>query len=180
MKSLTIALCLLLWSTYSNAAYKKIEGVDHENNKVVLDLSKSKANILIFLSCKCPCSDSHIDTIKSLSKKFINYKFIGVHSNYNESKEDALQYFTKKDLGFPVIHDKDSRLAKKFGALKTPHVYILNNNGEVIYAGGVTDRSNAKNSKKQYLEMALNDIKNSKTPRTPKTKTLGCYLKIKD
>jgi thioredoxin-related protein len=162
------------------SALNLIEGVTHKENKVRVLTSDSRGTVLVFLSVTCPCSDSHIEEVKRLKKKYKEFKFVGIHSNYAQTKEEALAYFPNKKLGFDVIHDMNSEIAKKLGAVKTPHSYILNRDGEVIYRGGVTNRSNASKATKFYLDEALSDLRAGHNPRVEERKTLGCYIEIKD
>lgn len=176
-----LLLALLLTSCASTKMKRdKIQGLNHDGENISINLKEKDATILIFMSSRCPCSDSHSDIVKDLSNKFKDYNFVGIHSNYNERLKHAKKYFSSKDYSFPIIHDKDSVLAKEFGAVKTPHSYILNNKGEVIYSGSVTDSTNGRKSKENFLLMALTDIKQGLAPRKAKRKVLGCYIPIKE
>jgi thioredoxin-related protein len=159
---------------------KSLEGKTHHNKKVSIDFNKNKNTVLVFLSASCPCSHSHIETLKEMSTNFKNIHFVGVHSNYNERKKRATKYFDKQKINFPVIHDSNSDIAKILGAVKTPHAFIINEFGEIIYNGSVTSSSNAKLAKENWLKMALNDIRRGDSPRKAKRKTLGCYIPIKE
>jgi len=182
MKIMLIAIIAFLNSCASKTEFesKTINGISHSGKIVSIDLKLKKATVLIFLSSTCPCSDSHVSIVKSLSKKFTDFQFVGVHSNYNEDKGKAAEYFKEKDFSFPIIYDAETVIAKKFGALKTPHVFILNNQSEIIYNGSVTDSANAQTAKEQFLEKALVEISNGLTPSTPRKKTLGCYIALKE
>ncbi|WP_127716082.1 redoxin domain-containing protein [Halobacteriovorax sp. HLS] len=173
-------LILLFLGQQAMASLARIHALDHSGERIDIDTAKNKTTVLIFISAQCPCSDSHIEEIKRLKKKYSNVKFYGVHSNYTESKSVAIEYFKSKKINFPIIHDSESSLAKKLGALKTPHAYILQAQGNIVYRGGVTNRSNALNATKFYLDSALLDIKENRMPRTPMRKTLGCYIALKD
>lgn len=179
---LALLLTVLLTScaTTSKNSITKIEGKSHTGKSISIDLNKNKTTVAVFMSAYCPCSKSHTKIIKNLNEKYKDIKFVGIHSNYNERKNKAMEYFKNENFGFPVIHDKESTLAKKLGALKTPHVFVFNNKGEVIYNGSVTDSANAKTAKIQHLDIALNDISKGRQPTIPQKKTLGCYIALKE
>lgn len=179
MKKIIILVCVLI-SFNSTADLKEINGISHNGREVTIKTSESLGTVLVFLSVKCPCSNSHIEEIKRLNVKFKEFKFVGIHSNYSESLKEGLKYFNQSNLNFPVIHDKDSSIAKLLGAVKTPHAYVINPTGKIIYRGGVTNRSNALKASKKYLEMSLSDIRSGKLPRVAERKTLGCYIALKD
>lgn len=157
-----------------------INGLNHAGKKVEIEIPHNKATVVVFLSSKCPCSNSHIGTIKDLKNKFSDVQFIGVHSNYNEDKKSAEEYFQQANLGFPIIYDDQTSIAKELGAVKTPHAFILDSKGKIIYNGSVTSSSNAVLAKENFLLIALNEIQAGKTPSEPNRKTLGCYIPLKE
>ncbi len=52
--------------------------------------------------------------------------------------EETKKHFSETHFPFPVLQDKKSKWADQFGALKTPHAFVFNKSGELIYKGGVT------------------------------------------
>ena len=79
-----------------------------------------------------------------------------------------------------MIRDQSGEIARTYGALKTPHAFIIDSKGKVIYKGGVTNSSNAKASTEFYLQTALKDIGEGKKPTQPIKKTLGCYIELSE
>ena len=76
--------------------------------------------------------------------------------------------------------DETQNGAKKFGATKTPHVYILEKQKDayvVKYIGAIGDNCNdASVVKEKYVENAVNNILAGKlTPDN--TKAIGCGIK---
>lgn len=180
IKLLSIMLLIVGCASTPQNDFSNISGKDHSNKEISHRFSDSKATVVIFLSAYCPCSNSHVPIIKDLAKSFPEYKFIGVHSNANEKRNRALKYFTENNFGFEIIHDQSGDIARKFGAVKTPHVFIINAKGENIYTGSVTDASMASSAKKFHLEAALKNLRIGKLPETPKRKTLGCYIQLNE
>ncbi|MFW1489827.1 hypothetical protein ACEV9X_23110, partial [Vibrio parahaemolyticus] len=86
------------------------------------------------------------------------FSFIGVHSNADEPIAQAREYFAQLDLSFPVIQDRELKLAEKFRAQKTPHAFLLNNEGEILYRGGVSNSRVAENADRKFLRDALYDV----------------------
>lgn len=133
-------------------------------------------HVLIFLSAKCPCSDSHVTELKSLSKEYPQFSFVAVHSNLDEPQDMSLSYFKRINLPFQVLEDKELALAEKYRALKTPHVFVLNRDGQVLYRGGVSDSQTFSRSTRRYLREALSDIVSGQPVKTASTRTLGCVI----
>ncbi|MFN7903687.1 MAG: redoxin domain-containing protein [Pseudobdellovibrionaceae bacterium] len=165
----------------ANAPISQIEGFDlisGKNFKFALsELSSSqKGIVLVFLSAVCPCSDSHISEMKRLAEKFGEFKFIAVHSNQNEKKEIAKAYFNKAALPFPVLSDHGAKIADSYRANKTPHAYVIDGQGKIVYQGGVTSSAVADQADQFYLEEALLDIRRGAAVKIPFGRTLGCVI----
>jgi peroxiredoxin len=171
--SLTLAASYPLQVTGENVLTKKAVSV------TIAD-PKKKGTVVVFLSAKCPCSDSHIVELKSLAEKYKDFEFVGVHSNIDESSEMTKEYIQKEKLPFPVIQDSKTQIADEFKANKTPHVFVLNSKGEIQYQGGVSDSRRFDNADKKFLREALEDLDAGKTVRIPNGRTLGCAITRED
>lgn len=138
--------------------------------------SDKKATVMVFMSSKCPCSDSHVSVIKQLIDKYKDFAFVIVHSNVNEDEAQAQKYFASLELKTLVLQDENAKMADMMKAYKTPHAFIIDRQGEVIYKGGVTDSNNALKAEKQYLAEALEDLNQGRPLKTSETKALGCFI----
>ncbi|MCB0341707.1 MAG: redoxin domain-containing protein [Pseudobdellovibrionaceae bacterium] len=140
---------------------------------------KQKPTALVFLSARCPCSNSHIEHINKLAKQHPSVQFVGVHSNQNESVSESHAYFSKYHLSFPVIHDNDAALANAVGALKTPHVFVYDTTLTLRYRGGVTSSSQMEKAKKLHLSDFLSEFERGSATLLTEVRSLGCYIKRK-
>jgi hypothetical protein len=137
---------------------------------------KTQGLVVVFLSSKCPCSDSHIVEMQDLAKDFPDFEFVGIHSNVDEDLETSKTYFEQKKLVFPVIQDRNAQIADQFKAFKTPHAFVLSSEGKILYQGGVTNSAQFSRANKKFLREALEDIRSKKDIRTPEGRTLGCVI----
>lgn len=147
-----------------------------DNTEIQAGQKKSKGLVVVFVSSKCPCSDSHIEELKELAKAFPDFEFVGIHSNMDEDFEVSKSYFEAKKLPFPVIQDHKAKIADDFKAFKTPHAFILKLSGEIVYQGGVTNSAQFSRSNKKFLREALQDIAADRTVEIPEGRTLGCVI----
>lgn len=140
--------------------------------------NNAKALVLVFLSSRCPCSAAHEETLKKLALKYQSegFEFLGIHSNQDEPLDAARDHFSKAGLPFPVLQDSGGALAKKWGALKTPHAFILQKEGQVVFSGGVSDRRDPQDASRNYLQEAMDDLKAAHSVRTPHARALGCVI----
>lgn len=137
---------------------------------------KGKATVFVFLAMFCPCSQSHETVLTKLSETFSDFQFVGVHSNFDEPPQAVKDHYEKLGHSFPVIDDVDQTLANRFGALKTPHVFVVSKSGEVLFEGGIDDSRDASRAKVHHLESALVAIRKNEKPNPARVRTLGCPI----
>ena len=179
MRFYLIAYLLFLGLPSWACTSKPVAGIDlrtgtHFSSPTPLS---SKGLVVIFLSAKCPCSRSHENAIDKLAKEFSEFSFVGVHSNSDEDEGLAGLHFKEAGFSFPVISDKQAKIANELGALKTPHAFIVGPKGECWFNGGVDDTNDGSKAKNNYLKDALSDIREGKEPRKKTARTLGCVIK---
>lgn len=140
-----------------------------------------KARVWVFLSSKCPCSNSHIEKLKKAYEEFSSkgIEFIGVHSNQDEPEDASKTYFQAAHLGFPVFGDPGAKIADHFGALKTPHVFIEAPDHQILYEGGIDSSKNADSTQSNYLRDALLEIQAGQKVSRTRTRSLGCVISRK-
>ena len=176
-------LIFLLFQSYPAFALQtQFDGKSVLGKSVHLNLSQApKATVLVFLSAKCPCSASHEQVLKELYAKYSasGFQFLGIHSNQDESKILSLSHFAPpaSNLPFPVLEDKEAKIASELHAMKTPHVFVLNPKGEILFQGGVDDSHIAQTAKVHHLENALEAIQNGKKPDPAEVRVMGCVIK---
>lgn len=147
---------------------------------VTVKQAKEKVTVVVFMSAKCPCSNSHVSVLKKIADQHKDFQFVVVHSNADETAKDSAEYFKKANLPFAVIQDDDAKIADQFKAFKTPHAFVVNTKGEILYQGGVTDSSNGESASKNFLGDALNQIAENKPVLVAQGRTLGCVISRKE
>ena len=155
----------------------QISGVDLITGQKIEAKPKSQGEVIVFMSSVCPCSNSHLPLIKKLARDYPDYQFVVIHSNADESVEQAKSYFLKSELALPVLQDIDSKFVNLFKALKTPHSFIVNTAGQIVYRGGVTSSASAAPTDTQYLRDALEDLKQGHPVKIANGRTLGCAIR---
>lgn len=183
---LSVVLGIQMGSVVALGAIEKTQALNLQGpdlltrKKVEIQYSApEKATVVVFLSANCPCSRSHEKTLQDLHKTFSGpmFQFIAVHSNADESWEFAKKYFETAKLPFPIVQDNGAVIADQLGAFKTPHVYVIGKNQEILFQGGVDDSHHAPTAKKHYLEEALTAIRDGVVIQERNVRVLGCAIK---
>jgi hypothetical protein len=93
---------------------------------------------------------------------------------------DAL---TKKRNASPslVLLDPNGAVGKMYGATNTPHMYVVDRAGTLVYAGAIDDRPTSRKADvegaQNYVRAALADIAAGQPVKTPVTRAYGCTVK---
>lgn len=138
-----------------------------------------KGTVLVFLSSKCPCSASHEKALRKLFEEYKDFRFIGLHSNQDESLSDATAYFKEVALPFPVAQDVGAKLADAFAAFKTPHVFLISPTGDRLFSGGIDNSKDQDRASEHYLRNALAAVRAGRRPDPDRVRALGCVIQRK-
>lgn len=80
-----------------------------------------------------------------------------------------------------VLLDPHSRIARAYGATVTPHLYVIDGSGVLVYKGGIDSipSSNVDDIPKarQYVRLALDEVQAGKPVTEASTRPYGCTLK---
>ena len=142
--------------------------------------------LVIFFTCNhCPyvlgSDELTRQTAEKYSKRGVG--FAGINSNSeNTYPEDSFPNMVermKKDK-FPwvYLYDQPQEVAKAYGALRTPHFYVFDENRILVYTGrGVDNPRDASKMTVNNLDLALGELTTGKPITVPVTNPIGCNIK---
>ena len=174
MKSLILIIPILL-SIKANAVQFPVQTAYPAARELNIESIK-KTKVLVFLNRTCPCTQQNIPYLNKLAKEFSEIEFIGVHSKKGGTLQEIKEVVEFYKPDFPVIDDNNLAIANLLKANRTPQAFILSDNNEVLYNGGVTDRTNPTNAGKAYLKNALVEVSSHKEITEKETRSLGCII----
>ena len=96
-----------------------------------------------------------------------------------ESHSEPPKRAKEKAYPFPYLFDETQATAKAYGAMVTPHVYLLDGKGILRYRGRVNDKKDQAEVKSNDLMNALDAMLAGKTVEMAETKAFGCSIKWK-
>ena len=151
-----------------------------------LDSFQEYENLIIFFTCNhCPYVTGSDEVTRATVEKFQEprFKFVAINSNSkNTYEEDSFENMVKRidDLKFPwlYLYDETQKVAKDYGALKTPHFFVFNQERKLVYTGrGVDSPKDSSNIKVNDLERVLEELKDDRKISVPVTNPIGCNIK---
>lgn len=160
-----------------------------DGNMVSLsDFKEAKGFIVIFTCNTCPVSVANEDRIIALHEKYqgLGYPVIAINPNNPEiSNGDSFELMKvrakEKGFKFPYLFDDGQKVYPKYGASKTPHVYVLNKEDNALvvkYIGSIDDSARNEGAvKNKYVENAVDALIKGVPIEMASTKAIGCSIK---
>lgn len=142
--------------------------------------------LVVFFTCNhCPYVKGSDEITRRTVEKYRSrgVAFVGINSNspntYSEDSFDEMVH-RMNTYNFPWIylHDETQDTALKYGALKTPHFYVFDQNRRLVYTGRALDQpKEPEKSTTNDLENALDESLSGEPVSTPLTNPIGCNIK---
>lgn len=80
-----------------------------------------------------------------------------------------------------VLFDPSGKVGKSYDARVTPHMYVIDKTGALVYMGGIDDKPTRNTADvptaKPYVKLALAEVLAGKPVSTPSTRAYGCTVK---
>jgi AhpC/TSA family len=165
---------------------------DINGNRRSLSDFKGKTVVLEWVNPECPFVVKHYEKSGNMPKTQkaaladgvvwlqINSGHAGAQGDFTP---DRVKAWAEKNAAVSTAYFRDSegKVGKMYDARTTPHMYIVNPEGTLVYAGGIDSirSSNADDITKatNYVTAALADLKSGKPVRDANTRPYGCSVK---
>jgi hypothetical protein len=154
---------------------------------------KGKTVVLEWVNPGCPYVRKHYDggNMQGTQKEAIGKNAIWIA--VNSTGTDHPDYLKPADLAkwmkeqkAPATHtlmDEDGKIGKAYGARTTPHLYIVDGKGMLVYAGGIDSIPSASAADipkaTNYVKVSLTELANGKAVSNNVTRPYGCSVKYK-
>jgi peroxiredoxin len=165
---------------------------DLAGKPVKLEDFKGKTVVLEWHNFGCPFVQKHYKSgnMQALQKKYgKDVVWLAVNST-NKSASDwmdpapltaELKKFDAQPAAYLV--DEPGKMGMAYGAKTTPHMYIIDPQGKVVYNGAIDDKRSANpedvKTAKNFVVAALDEMKAGKPVSTPSTAPYGCTVKYR-
>jgi peroxiredoxin len=165
---------------------------DLNGKDVSLASFKGKAVVLEWFNPGCPfVKKSHtvgslVDTAKRHTKNGVVWLAINSGAPGKQGADVAANTDAAKtwSLAHPILRDETGAVGKSYGATNTPHMFVIDKKGVLIYAGAIDNSPDGEGKSVEgggklinYVDAALEDSAAGKPVRTPTSKAYGCSVK---
>ncbi|MCE5273416.1 redoxin domain-containing protein [bacterium] len=160
---------------------------DQKGVKHSLAALKGKVVVLEWTNPDCPFVQRHYreDTFAALFDKYSGsgVAWLAVNSTDGNTAADSRAWTRKQDIEYPTLIDSLGALGKLYGAKTTPHVFVIDREGRLVYSGAVDDDPGGEKppaQRTQYLDLAIRAALDGKEPERSETRSYGCPVKYRE
>jgi peroxiredoxin len=142
--------------------------------------------LVVFFTCNhCPYVLGSNEVTRQTAQKFAaqGVKFVGINSNSKVTHPDddfdhMVAVMAEQKFPWVYLYDETQQVALAYGALRTPHFYVFDQDRKLIYTGrGVDNPRETSKMTVNNLERALEDHLSGKPVSEPLTNPIGCNVK---
>jgi len=159
-----------------------LRGVDGEQHPLS-SLTGSKATVIVFIGNGCPTVRAYEERLIALQETWRSHgiRVIAINANNSflsppDTFEEMIQRASHRNFNFPYLKDDDRTVAKTFGAICTPHAFVLNAEQEIVYDGRIDDSRVGDRITSRDLENAVADVVAGRPVTVDHADPFGCSI----
>ncbi len=167
------------------------ELLDLDGKPVKLSSFRGKPVVLEWFNPGCPfVKKAHgvgslVDTAKRHTANGVVWLAINSGAAGKQGHEVALNVDSAKTwkMAHPILRDESGTLGKAYGATNTPHMFVIDTNGMVVYGGAIDNSPDGEGQSPtdgklvNFVDAALSAIAAGKPVAQHDTKAYGCGVK---
>ena len=154
---------------------------------------KGKYVVLEWFNPECPFVKKHYGSgnMQKLQDEFTakGIVWLTIDSNapglegYLTSEQANAKMAEWKTKQTALVLDPDGKAGRSYGAKNTPHMFVINPEGKIVYEGAIDSKATPNPSdianSTNYVKVALEESLAGKTVSNANTKPYGCSVKYK-
>ena len=147
---------------------------------------RGKIVVLEWLNFECPFSLYHYKTVKTMADLAKKYKdknvvWLAINSTNHTTQKANIDFAKEQKLPYLILDDRSGKVGRAYGAKTTPHMYVINRRGRIVYEGAIDNAQLGKVPAGQkltnYVDKALAELTTGRRVSTGNTKPYGCTVK---
>jgi peroxiredoxin len=149
------------------------------------DFAASPVLVVMFICNHCPYVKAVEDRLIRLAREYgpRGAQLVGICSNdaatYPDDSFDRLAArWREREYGFPYLHDEPQTVARAFGAVCTPDIFVYDRDRRLAYRGRIDDswKDESKVTSRD-LAVALDALLAGRAPEAKQRPSMGCSIK---
>jgi peroxiredoxin len=159
---------------------------DASGDEISLADFEGKVVVLEWTNPDCPFVKRHYQegTMKQLASAYDERGVVWLtvnSTNYMDAAANA-GFAKAKAVDWPILVDQDGTVGHLYGAVTTPHMFVIDAKGTVVYDGAIDDDPRGTKQaadRANYVATALDQVLAGEAVNIPETKPYGCSVKYK-
>ncbi len=154
-------------------------------SEVALEDFDADTLVVMFICNHCPYVKATIDRLNELAREHEGTDFVAICSNdpirYPADNFEAMKNFAReRDLVFPYAQDESQEVARAYGAVCTPDIFVYDDERKLAYRGRIDDNwKDAEAVTSRDLHEALVALESGSRPDEDQKPSMGCSIKWK-
>ena len=158
---------------------------------VKLSQFRGKYVVLEWFNSECPFVQKHYNSgnMQNLQSTFTDKGIVWLainstnpkHSNYRDAKRSRQIMSDWKATPSSLLLDPEGKVGRAYSARTTPHMYIIDSAGKLVYMGGIDDKPSFSPrdipGAKNYVVAALDELLAGRAVSASDTRPYGCSVK---
>jgi peroxiredoxin len=139
--------------------------------------------VLEWVNPDCPFVQRHYEagTMKKLAAAYgaKGVTWLTINSTSYMTAEANQKFADAHGLTQTILLDQDGKVGHLYGAATTPHMFVIDASGKIVYAGAIDSdpRGTGSAGATNYVAAALDELLAGKPVSTPETTPYGCTVK---
>ena len=165
--------------------------VGHDGKEYNLEKYRGKLVVLEWLNHGCPFVKKHYNSgnMQKLQEKYTGQDVVWLsiissaegNQGYVSIEEAASEKTEKNSKATAVLLDPTGKTGQLYGAKTTPHMFVLDKEGKIVYQGAIDDKPSTQlsdiNGARNYVAEALDALSEGRNIAVANTKAYGCSVK---
>jgi peroxiredoxin len=155
------------------------------NSYSLEDFAIAKVLVINFTCNHCPYVTGSDELTRATANTYASQGlvFVGINSNWvgthaDDSFDKMVERMKEHNFPWTYLHDESQDTARAYGALRTPHFYVFDQDRRLVYTGrGVDNPRDASQVTVNNLNQALDDLVAGNSVSNPLTNPIGCNVK---
>jgi peroxiredoxin len=157
------------------------EGKDYK----LSDFDKFKYLVIFFTCNHCPYVIGSDELTRATAEKYRSrgVGFAGINSNSEKTYEEdsfpnMVKRMEKNKFPWVYLYDQSQEIAKAYGALRTPHFYVFDEERKLVYTGrGADNPRDSTRMTVNNLDIVLDELTSGKSISVDLINPIGCNIK---
>jgi len=146
--------------------------------------------VVAFTCNSCPYAVDYEDRLNAFYEKYClayesgeppRVQLVAINANLISADRLDQMRARAEDKGFqfPYLFDESQQVPQRFGAVRTPEFFVLDEQRRIVYMGAFDDNANPREVQQRYVESAVESTLRGDPIQIGETPPVGCMIRFK-